>query len=466
MNAADLIKPALSSGAVTIIGVADNAEFKKVVLKDQSFERRFQPVEVLEPAITETVEILKGLRSIFEQHHDINIAVEALEDAAKLSHRYVAGRFLPDKAIDCLDEACASLRIELDENPTAENMVNAKSIARVISSWTRIPLEKLNISQREKLLNLDKEMAKRVLGQDEAVRNIADAIVRARANLNRANGPLGSFLFLGPTGVGKTEICKALAEQLFDDDEHMVRLDMSEYMQPFSITRMIGAPPGYAGYEEGGQLTEAVRKNPYTVVLFDEVEKAHVNVFNLLLQVLDDGRLTDGQGRTINFSNTIIILTSNLGASEIAKSLYDDPSEEGIQRAREGCLQGAKDHFRPEFLNRLDSIVFFKPLPKALLRTIVVMQLANLGKRLEDRDISLHMTDEAVDVILDRAYSPEYGARPIRRYLEKNVGTALSKVLIAEDLPSCDIWLLPGGEDGEEGITDDCPLTIEIRDKQ
>jgi ATP-dependent Clp protease ATP-binding subunit ClpB len=352
--------------------------------------------------------------------------------------------------------------VDEDENVPAE--VDETQISRVISNWTKIPLEKMNMSEREKLMSLETVLAERVLGQPEACRNVADAVLRARAALNRPNGPLGSFMFLGPTGVGKTELAKALANQLFDDESHMVRLDMSEYMQPFSITRMIGAPPGYAGYEEGGQLTEAVRKNPYTVVLFDEVEKAHVNVFNLLLQVLDDGRLTDGQGRTVDFTNTVIILTSNLGAQEILTTMFHDPSPEGLETAKQECFNAAKDHFRPEFLNRLDSMTFFKPLTKELLRNIVEMQLVQLGKRLKDREITLHMTEECKDLVLDEAYSPEYGARPVRRYLEKNVGTAISRVLISEDLPACEIWLMPAGED--ESISDDCPITIEIRERE
>lgn len=421
-------------------------------------------MRVEEASIDDTIEVLMGLRNLFEQHHSVKITSEALEAAAKLCDRYVTGRFLPDKAIDCLDEACASLRMDIDSSGKEEQDVNDQTISAVISGWTSIPLEKLNLGEREKLLNLQDTLSQRVLGQDEACKNVADAILRARACLNRVNGPLGSFLFLGPTGVGKTELAKALANQLFDDESHMVRLDMSEYMQPFSITRMIGAPPGYAGYEEGGQLTEAVRKQPYTVVLFDEVEKAHVNVFNLLLQVLDDGRLTDGQGRTVDFTNTVIILTSNLGAQEILANMFRDPTPAGLEVAKQACLNSAKDHFRPEFLNRLDAITFFQPLSKELLRSIVTMQLNKLGERLKDRDIRIHMTDEAVDLVLEEAYSPEYGARPVRRYLEKNVGTALSRVLISEELPACDIWLLPAN--GEETITDECPLLIEIRDKQ
>jgi ATP-dependent Clp protease ATP-binding subunit ClpC len=464
MNAADLIKPMLANGDVSIIGATTHLSFKKSIAKDSSFERRFQQVQVDEASIEDTIEVLKGLRQNFEEHHDVSIDVQALEAAAKLASRYVTGRSLPDKAIDCLDEACASLRMDVDEIPDLAAEVNEQNISKVISNWTKIPLEKMNMSEREKLLSLEGVLAQRVLGQQEACRNVADAILRARAALNRPNGPLGSFMFLGPTGVGKTELAKALAGQLFDDESHMVRLDMSEYMQPFSITRMIGAPPGYAGYEEGGQLTEAVRKNPYTVVLFDEVEKAHVNVFNILLQVLDDGRLTDGQGRTVDFTNTVIILTSNLGAQDILTTMFHDPSPAGLEIAKKECFNAAKDHFRPEFLNRLDSMTFFKPLTKELLRCIVEMQLVNLGKRLKDRDITLHMTEECKDLVLNESYSPEYGARPIRRYLEKNVGTALSRVLISEDLPACEIWLMPAGE--EEAISDDCPITLEIRERE
>eukprot|EP01123_Difflugia_compressa_P003531 TRINITY_DN1464_c0_g2_i2.p1 TRINITY_DN1464_c0_g2~~TRINITY_DN1464_c0_g2_i2.p1 ORF type:complete len:904 (-),score=238.10 TRINITY_DN1464_c0_g2_i2:178-2889(-) len=572
MDAANLLKPMLARGELRCIGATTLIEYKKHVEKDPAFERRFQQVLVNEPSVVDTVSILRGLKKRYETHHGVEITDGALVAAAQLSSRYITNRFLPDKAIDLVDEACANTRVQLDSQPEVIDQferrklqleveatalekekddmskqrlekvkqelsdileqlsvlkaqydrekgnideinklkrkledlnaqveiakrrydlervadlvygaipevqsrlevlqkqklekeamsgqsndkklltekVGPDQIAEVVARWTGIPVTKLTQNEKQRMLNLGEQLHCRVVGQDEAVDAVAQAVLRARAGLARERQPLGSFLFLGPTGVGKTELAKTLAHELFDTEKNMVRIDMTEYMEQHSVARMIGAPPGYVGHEEGGQLTESIRRRPYSVVLFDEVEKAHPNVFNVLLQVLDDGRLTDGQGRTVDFSNVVIIMTSNLGAEHLLKDIKKDDTKLA-QSTKDKVLAEVKRHFRPEFLNRLDDIVVFNPLSRDDLRKIVTLQLENLSKRLEEKDIILELSQSGLEAILASSYNPVYGARPLRRYLEKNVGTELSKMLIAEKLPNHSVVTIEGNLSG------------------
>ena len=552
MDAGNLLKPMLARGELHCIGATTLNEYRQYIEKDAALERRFQPVMVNEPTVEDTISILRGLKERYEVFHGVKIQDQALIAAATLSDRYITDRFLPDKAIDLIDEACALIRTEMNSMPTemdeiqrkimqheieeaalkkeddklsqahlqevqqelaqmreqfhamkakwenekaniskvqklreelesvnaqiakaereydlnkaaelkygklpslkkeleaeeakaeaakeqSDNLLRDKvteeEIARIICRWTGIPVARLMEGEREKLLHMEDILHRRVIGQDEAVEKVSDAILRSRAGIQDPNRPLGSFLFLGPTGVGKTELAKALAEALFDDENNIVRIDMSEYMEKFSVSRLIGAPPGYVGYEEGGQLTEAVRRKPYSVVLLDEIEKAHPDVFNILLQVLDDGRITDSQGRTVDFKNTIIILTSNLGSPYILDGINADG--EISEEARQKVDQLLKQSFRPEFLNRLDEIVFYKPLMKTEIYKIVDLMLNSLRKRLEDKQLSLTVTDAAKDYIIANGYDVTYGARPLKRWIQQKVETLLARKIIAEDL--------------------------------
>ena len=550
MDAGNLLKPMLARGELHCIGATTLDEYRKYIEKDPALERRFQTVLVSEPTVVDTIAILRGLEERYEVFHGVKITDPAIIAAATLSDRYITDRFLPDKAIDLIDEACAMIRTEMDSMPTELDVIRRKiiqmeieeaalknetdalsqgrlqelrkelaeqreqfnamktqweneknsigkvqqlreriesigaqieqaeqsydletaarlkygelpelkkqleheealarsarqsnllrdkvteeEIAKIVERWTGIPVAKLVEGERDKFLHLEDELHKRVIGQDEAVKAVSEAILRSRAGIQDPNRPLGSFLFLGPTGVGKTELAKALAEALFDDEKNLVRIDMSEYMEKFSVSRLIGAPPGYVGYDEGGQLTEAVRRKPYCVVLFDEVEKAHPDVFNVLLQVLDDGRITDSQGRTVDFKNTILILTSNLGSQALLEGIDADGSIRF--EAKEQVEQLLKRSFRPEFLNRLDEIVFYKPLTKDNIVRIIDLQLASLNRRLAEKQLRCELTQEAKDFIIDAAYDPQYGARPLRRYLQHTVETLLARRIVEGDI--------------------------------
>ena len=557
MDAGNLLKPMLARGELHCIGATTLDEYRMYIEKDAALERRFQPVMVEEPTVEDTISILRGLKDRYEIFHGVKITDGALVTAATLADRYITDRFLPDKAIDLVDEACALIKTELDSLPTeldetqrkimqlqieeaalkketdnlskgrltelqkelselqedfsvkkarwdnekaavdkihqlkteientnnqiemaknsgdleraseleygelprlqqlmdeAENAaktsdqqmvhesVSDEEIAQIISRWTGIPVAKLTESERNKTLHLDDELHKRVIGQDDGVTKVADAIIRSKAGIKDPTKPIGSFLFMGPTGVGKTELAKSLAECLFDNEANMVRIDMSEYMEKYSVSRLIGAPPGYVGYEEGGQLTEAMRRRPYSVVLFDEIEKAHPDVFNVLLQVLDDGRITDSQGRTVDFKNTILIMTSNLGAEFLLDGIDDNGNISS--EAEELVMSQLKNHFRPEFLNRLDEIVMFKPLSKSDIRGIIDLLVKDINRRIEDKEISLTVTDRALDYIVEKAYDPVYGARPLKRYLQKNVETLLAKKMLADEVAVGDVLSL------------------------
>ena len=562
LDAGNMLKPMLARGELHCIGATTLDEYRQYIEKDAALERRFQPVMVEEPTVEDTISILRGLKERYEVYHGVKIMDNALVSAATLSHRYITDRFLPDKAIDLVDEACALIKTELDSMPTEldelqrkimqheieeaalkkeddrlsrerleslqkelaelkeefagkkaqwdnekasvdklsklreeidavssqiqiaqregdlekaaelsygrlpalkkeleaeeESMRNGQlslvhesvsedEIARIISRWTGIPVAKLTESERSKTLHLDEELHKRVVGQEEGVTKVAEAIMRSKAGIKDPGKPIGSFLFLGPTGVGKTELAKSLAQTLFDDESNMVRIDMSEYMEKYSVSRLIGAPPGYVGYEEGGQLTEAVRRKPYSVVLFDEIEKAHPDVFNVLLQVLDDGRITDSQGRTVDFKNTILIMTSNIGA----QYLLDGISEDGEIRpeAEASVMDELRGHFRPEFLNRLDETILFKPLTKAHIGSIIHLIIADLNKRLSDRELTVELTPVAESFVVEHAYDPIYGARPLKRYIQKYVETLSAKLILSGEVGEGDTIRIDVGED-------------------
>jgi ATP-dependent Clp protease ATP-binding subunit ClpB len=553
MDAGNMLKPMLARGELHCIGATTLDEYRKYIEKDAALERRFQPVTVDEPTVEDTISILRGIKDRYEVFHGVKITDSALVAAATLSHRYISDRFLPDKAIDLVDEACALIKTELDSMPTEmdelsrkimqleieeaalkkesdrlsaerletlqkelaefreefanmkaqwdnekhsidrlkdlreeidavnsqiataqqnydlnkaaelmygklpqlkqqleveEKQVNERElslvheavtdeeISRIVSRWTGIPVAKLTESEKNKTLHLDEELHKRVIGQDEGVEMVTESIIRSKAGIKDPSKPIGSFLFLGPTGVGKTELAKALAENLFDDEQNMVRIDMSEYMEKHSVSRLIGAPPGYVGYDEGGQLTEAVRRKPYSVVLFDEVEKAHPDVFNVLLQVLDDGRITDSQGRTVDFKNTILIMTSNIGSSYLLDGI---DSEGNIkEEAKEMVMHDLRNHFRPEFLNRLDETILFKPLTRNNISGIVSLMMGDINKRLAERELSIKLTDRAITFICENGYDPVYGARPLKRYLQKYVETLAAKIILSGNISQGD----------------------------
>ena len=549
-----MLKPMLARGELHCIGATTLDEYRMYIEKDAALERRFQPVMVSEPTVEDTISILRGLKDRYEVYHGVKITDAALVAAATLSNRYISDRFLPDKAIDLVDEACAMIKTELDSLPAELDEVQRKimqmeieeaalkketdhiskerlatlqkelaelkdsftaqkskwdqekssvdkvnkvkeqidalhtemdaakreynleklaelqygrlpelekqleaeeakvkkedrtlvqenvtddEIAKIVSRWTGIPITKLNEGEREKTLHLEDELHKRVIGQEEGVKLVSEAILRSKAGIKDPTKPIGSFLFLGPTGVGKTELAKTLAASLFDDENNMVRIDMSEYMEKYSVSRLIGAPPGYVGYEEGGQLTEAVRRKPYSVILFDEIEKAHPDVFNVLLQVLDDGRVTDSQGRTVDFKNTIIILTSNIGSSYLLDGIEEDGSIS--DEAREHAMADLRASFRPEFLNRLDEIVMFKPLTKNNIQGIISILMDDLNKRLADKELKVELTDDAIKYIADNAYEPAFGARPLKRFLQKNIETLLAKEILGDKVHTGDV---------------------------
>ena len=557
MDASNMLKPMLARGELHCIGATTLDEYRQYIEKDAALERRFQPVMVDEPTVEDTISILRGLKERYEVFHGVKITDSALVAAATLSHRYITDRFLPDKAIDLVDEACALIKTELDSMPSeldeqrrkimqleieesalkkeTDNLskerlealqkelaelrdtfntqkaqwdnekhsveklqklreqiedvnkqiqkakqnydlekaaqlqygelpklqqqleieeksvkesdrslvheaVTDDEIARIISRWTGIPVTRLTEGERVKLLTLEDQLHKRVVGQDEGVKRVTDAILRSKAGIKDPTKPIGSFLFLGPTGVGKTELAKTLAENLFDDEQNMVRIDMSEYMEKYSVSKLIGAPPGYVGYEEGGQLTEAVRRKPYSVVLFDEIEKAHPDVFNVLLQVLDDGRITDSQGRTVDFKNTILIMTSNIGSPYLLDGI--DENGEIKPEAQSQVMDDLRDHFRPEFLNRLDEIIMFKPLTKSNIGKIVDLMVGELDKRLADQELSLELTDAAKDQVIENGYDPVYGARPLKRYLQKYVETLAARKILSGDVHAGDTLVL------------------------
>ena len=563
MDAGNMLKPMLARGELHCIGATTLDEYREYIEKDKALERRFQPVMVDEPTVEDTISILRGLKERYEVYHGVKIADNALVAAATLSHRYISDRFLPDKAIDLVDEACALIKTELDSMPTeldelqrrimqmeieeaalkketdhasqerlatlqkelaelkdafnskkaqwdneknsveklsalreqieelnkqiekakqsydlnlaaqlqygelpklknqlaveeeavrssdlslVHESVTEEEIARIISRWTGIPVTKLTQGERAKILALDEQLHRRLVGQDEAVQRVTDAIVRSKAGIKDPTKPIGSFLFLGPTGVGKTELAKALAENLFDDEQNMVRIDMSEYMEKFSVSRLIGAPPGYVGYEEGGQLTEAVRRKPYSVVLFDEIEKAHPDVFNVLLQVLDDGRITDSQGRTVDFKNTILIMTSNIGSAYLLEGIGEDG--EISAQAQERVMNDLRAGFRPEFLNRLDEIILFKPLTKEHISHIIDLLMKDLNRRLAEQQIGIELTDAAKEAVTEGGYDPVYGARPLKRYLQKHVETLAARRILQGDVLEGDTIVIDASADG------------------
>ena len=553
LDASNMLKPMLARGELHCIGATTLDEYRQYIEKDPALERRFQPVMVEEPTVEETISILQGLQPKLENFHKVEIMYNALESAAILSKRYISDRFLPDKAIDLVDEACAMVKTEMDTMPADMDELNRRinlltgqieglkkdddklskgrleesekelaelqaefsvkkaqwdnekasadklselrkeidqikdekeiayrnqdfakyseiensilpekekrlkqeeekikesdrtlihekvteaEIASIVSRWTGIPVAKLTESERNKTLHLDEELHNRVVGQDEGVTKVTEAIIRSKAGIKDPSKPIGSFLFLGPTGVGKTELAKSLAAALFDDENNMVRIDMSEYMEKYSVSRLIGAPPGYVGYEEGGQLTEAVRRKPYSVVLFDEIEKAHPDVFNVLLQVLDDGRITDSQGRTVDFKNTILIMTSNIGASYLLDGINEDGTIK--PEAEAAVMNDLRAHFRPEFLNRLDETILFKPLTKDNIGGIIHLIIADLNRRLEDKQLTIRLSEEAMQYIVDNAYDPVYGARPLKRYIQKYVETLAAKMILADQVEEGD----------------------------
>ena len=440
ISPADVLKPYLARGEIQTIGATTTEEYRKFIEKDKALERRFQPITVDAPTEETTIEILKSLKPGFEVFHKVKISEEAINSAVSLSVRYITNRNLPDKAIDLIDEASSKVKINNKQEGEERPSITEDDIAKVVSSWTGIPVTKLTETEKDKLSNLEEILHKKIIGQDEAVNSVAKAIRRARVGLKENSRPIGSFFFLGPTGVGKTELSKALAEVMFDDKNAMIRIDMSEYMESHSVSKLIGSPPGYVGFEEGGQLTEKVRKKPYSVILFDEMEKAHPDIMNLMLQILDDGRLTDAQGRLVNFQNTIIIMTSNCGVSELLKnnSFILNNTEEDFEKQKQYLLNSLKKKFEPEFLNRVDVITVFKPLSKNQLAYIAKNLIVNLSDRLHKKGLNIKLTENAVKYLIDKGLNIEYGARPLRRIIEQEIEDPIAEALITGNLSNND----------------------------
>ncbi|MGK7892379.1 MAG: ATP-dependent Clp protease ATP-binding subunit [Xenococcus sp. (in: cyanobacteria)] len=457
MDAANLLKPALARGELQCIGATTLDEYREYIKRDAALERRFQPVMVEEPSVEDTIEILRGLRSRYEEHHRLVISDEAIAAAAQLSDRYISDRYLPDKAIDLIDEAGSRVRLRHSQEALENTTVSAEDIAQVVSAWTGVPVNRLSESESLQLLKLEETLHQRVIGQTEAVKAVARAIRRSRVGLRSPHRPIASVIFCGPTGVGKTELTKALAASIFGSEEAMIRLDMSEYMESQSVSKLIGSPPGYVGYGEGGQLTEAVRRQPYTVVLFDEIEKAHPDVFNLMLQLLEDGRLTDSQGRVVNFTNTLIIMTSNLGARAIEKRGSGlgffasdlDLATAQYNRTREQVNEALKQSFRPEFLNRLDEIIVFQQLTRDEVKQIAELLLANVEKRLREQDLQLEVSEAFKDRLVTEGYDPSYGARPLRRAVSRLVEDNLAEAILSGEIQSGDTAILALDDDGQ-----------------
>ena len=464
MDVANLLKPALARGELQCIGATTLDEYRQYIEKDAALERRFQPVMVKEPTVEDTIEILYGLRSRYEEHHRLTITNEALKAAAKLSARYISDRYLPDKAIDLIDEAGSRVRLRHSKEDNSDSEVNKQTqkprvdvedIAQVLSASTGVPVNRLTESESAQLLHLEDILKERIIGQEEAVKTVARAIKRSRVGLRNANKPIASFIFCGPTGVGKTELTKALAATVFGSEEAMIRLDMSEYMEPQSVAKLIGSPPGYVGYGEGGQLTEAVRRRPYTVILFDEIEKAHPDTFNLLLQLLEDGRLTDSQGRVVNFNNTVIIMTSNLGAKAIEKQgtglgflTEEDSVQAQYDRTVVQVNEALKQSFRPEFLNRLDEIIVFHQLTREQVKSIADLLLQDVGNRLADKKIKISLTESFKELLIREGYDPSYGARPMRRAISRLVEDYLAEAILAGEVKDGDTAEIELDEDG------------------
>ncbi|TVU29820.1 hypothetical protein EJB05_21407 [Eragrostis curvula] len=458
MGAANLLKPALARGRIRCVGATTLSEYRKYIERDAALERRFQKVLVEEPGLLSTIAILNGLKKKYEEHHSITIQDAAIVAAVRLANRYITGRQFPDKAIDLLDEACATTRMQTGNqlegnniqhalgNTVKEAIVCPDQVAQVVSRWTGIPVNTLGQDEKDKLMHLVDRLQERVVGQQEAVNLVAQAVLRSRAGLNQPSQPIGSFLFLGSTGVGKTELAKALAEQLFDSEKMLIRFDMTEFVGSHSVLRLVGAPPSYLGHEDGGQLTEKVRQRPYSVILFDEIEKADPAVLNVLLQILDDGLLTGGNGRTVDFKNTIIIMTSNLGADYLVEALI---GEKSMDAARDLVIKEAQKHFKPEFLNRLSDLVVFEPLSHDKLKEVVKIQMRSIVAGLADKGITLSASDAALDIVLSESENPLYGARPIRRWLQKNVVTKLAEMLVKGEVDADTNIIIDASEDGK-----------------